>query len=209
MTRHERREADDDHHEEAHFPTHGAARHGRDDGAAVPGRHGAREHAAGQDGGRGEDPPLRASNRCTVRPAAPRSALEKNMWSPAAVGRSFDLSPTSLSPLEPYRDYLTIVSQHRRAQCRSLRAERDRRRSLPLERGVPHPGAPQADRRLRRASRAVDRSALRAEVRAGHGDPLDAAVRSRTSTRPAAVPTGMRASTPTRSAGPMPRRRCR
>ena len=36
--------------------------------------------------------------------------LEKNMWSPAATGKSFDLTPTSLSSLEPYRDYLTIVS---------------------------------------------------------------------------------------------------
>jgi hypothetical protein len=36
--------------------------------------------------------------------------LAKNMWSPAAVGRAFDLSPGSLSPLEPFRDYLTIVS---------------------------------------------------------------------------------------------------
>jgi hypothetical protein len=36
--------------------------------------------------------------------------LAKNMWSPAAVGRAFDLSPGSMSPLEPYRDYLTIVS---------------------------------------------------------------------------------------------------
>ena len=36
--------------------------------------------------------------------------LAKNMWSPAAVGRSFDLSPSSLSPLDPYREYLTIVS---------------------------------------------------------------------------------------------------
>ncbi len=34
----------------------------------------------------------------------------KNLWSPAAVGREFDLSPTSLSSLEPFRDYLTIVS---------------------------------------------------------------------------------------------------
>ncbi len=32
------------------------------------------------------------------------------MWSPAATGKSFDLTPTSLSSLEPYRDYLTIVS---------------------------------------------------------------------------------------------------
>jgi len=36
--------------------------------------------------------------------------LEKNLWSPAATGRAFDLSPTSLSPLDPYRNYLTIVS---------------------------------------------------------------------------------------------------
>ena len=36
--------------------------------------------------------------------------LAKNMWSPAAVGKTFDLSPSSLSPLDPFRDYLTIVS---------------------------------------------------------------------------------------------------
>ncbi|HET7373603.1 MAG TPA: hypothetical protein VFJ20_09460, partial [Gemmatimonadaceae bacterium] len=35
---------------------------------------------------------------------------EHNFWSPAAVGSAFDLSPTSLSPLEPVRDYITIVS---------------------------------------------------------------------------------------------------
>ena len=33
-----------------------------------------------------------------------------NLWSPKATGRDFDLSPTSLSSLEPFRDYLTIVS---------------------------------------------------------------------------------------------------
>jgi hypothetical protein len=36
--------------------------------------------------------------------------IAKNLWAPAAVGREFDLSPGSLSPLEPYKDYLTIVS---------------------------------------------------------------------------------------------------
>ena len=35
---------------------------------------------------------------------------KNNLWSPAAVGRNFDLSPTSLAPLEPLRDYITIVS---------------------------------------------------------------------------------------------------
>jgi len=34
----------------------------------------------------------------------------QNLWSPAAVGRDFDLSPTALSSLDPYRDYLTIIS---------------------------------------------------------------------------------------------------
>jgi hypothetical protein len=36
--------------------------------------------------------------------------LAKNLWSPAAVGNSFDLSAGSLASLEPFRDYLTIVS---------------------------------------------------------------------------------------------------
>ena len=33
-----------------------------------------------------------------------------NLWAPAAVGRNFDLTPSSLRPLEPFRDYLTIIS---------------------------------------------------------------------------------------------------
>ena len=33
-----------------------------------------------------------------------------NMWSPAATGRNFDLAPTALHTLDPYRDYLTIIS---------------------------------------------------------------------------------------------------
>ena len=36
--------------------------------------------------------------------------IKKNLWAPAAVGRGFDLSPSSLSSLEPFRDYVTIVS---------------------------------------------------------------------------------------------------
>src|SRR5262249_25162157 len=36
--------------------------------------------------------------------------LAKNLWSPAAAGHEFDLSPTSLASLEPVRDYVQIVS---------------------------------------------------------------------------------------------------
>ena len=35
---------------------------------------------------------------------------KKFMWAPEKVGRGFDLSPSSLAPMEPFRDYLTIVS---------------------------------------------------------------------------------------------------
>ena len=36
--------------------------------------------------------------------------IEKNLWAPAKVGADFDLTPSSLLPLEPYRDHITIVS---------------------------------------------------------------------------------------------------
>jgi hypothetical protein len=35
---------------------------------------------------------------------------KKFMWAPEKVGRGFDLSPSSLAPMEPFRDHLTIVS---------------------------------------------------------------------------------------------------
>jgi hypothetical protein len=34
----------------------------------------------------------------------------KNMWSPSAAGRDFDLTPSSLAPLEPFREHITIIS---------------------------------------------------------------------------------------------------
>jgi hypothetical protein len=36
--------------------------------------------------------------------------LAQHMWSPAATGRQFDISKGTLSPLEPFRNYLTIIS---------------------------------------------------------------------------------------------------
>ena len=84
------------HHEEAHLAAHGAARHGRDVAlpfldAMVPARTLLAKTACGR-----EDPPLRASSRCTARPAARKIGLEKNMWSPAAVGRQ--LRPDAEQP---------------------------------------------------------------------------------------------------------------
>ena len=47
-----------------------------------------------------------------VHGAAGSTAIgtKKNLWAPAATGRDFDLSPTSLSPLEPFRNDITIIS---------------------------------------------------------------------------------------------------
>ena len=42
-----------------------------------------------------------------------------NLWAPAATGNAFDLSPSALNALEPYRDYLTIVSN---TDCRNAEA---------------------------------------------------------------------------------------
>ncbi len=41
---------------------------------------------------------------------ATQFGLSKHMWSPEQVGTAFDLSPGALSSLEPFRDYVTIVS---------------------------------------------------------------------------------------------------
>ena len=45
--------------------------------------------------------------------------IKTNMWAPAGVGRDFDLSQTILSPLEQYKQDLTIVSN---ADCRNAEA---------------------------------------------------------------------------------------
>ena len=42
-----------------------------------------------------------------------------NMWAPAATGSAFDLAPTALAALAPYRDHLTIVSN---TDCRNAEA---------------------------------------------------------------------------------------
>jgi hypothetical protein len=57
-------------------------------------------------------PPVRLVCIEQVHGAAGSSPFgaQQNLWSPAAAGRDFDLSPTSLKPLEPFRRHLTIIS---------------------------------------------------------------------------------------------------
>ncbi len=57
-------------------------------------------------------PPLRLVCIEQVHGAAGSSpfGVQNHLWAPAATGRQFDLSPTSLKPLEAFRDHLTIIS---------------------------------------------------------------------------------------------------
>ena len=43
----------------------------------------------------------------------------QNMWAPADEGHEFDLTPSAMLPLEPYRDYLSIISN---TDCRMAEA---------------------------------------------------------------------------------------
>jgi hypothetical protein len=56
--------------------------------------------------------PLRLACLEMVHGAAGSSPYgwQQNLWAPAATGRDFDLSPTSLTSLEPFREHITIVS---------------------------------------------------------------------------------------------------
>ena len=101
---------------------------------------------------------------------------QNNLWSPAATGRGFDLEPTSLAPLDPLREYLTIVSNtdvrmaeafttpeiggdHFRASSVFL-TQAHPKQTMGSDLWVGH----------------VVRPDLRAAVRAGHGDSVDAAL---------------------------------
>ena len=118
--------------------------------AMVPARDGVRqdrgrrvgvEGAAGRhrDGAR-----LRRQHR--VRPA------EEPVVAGGRSGRDFDLSPSALSAARAVPRLPDDRQQHRRAQRRGVHAAGNRRRPLPLERGVPDAVASEADRGLRRAT---------------------------------------------------------
>ena len=162
------------HHQEAHVSPHGAARHGCDDGVADDRGDGAGAHRVRQDGGRqGETrrhrDGARLRGRDQVRPAEEPVVAGRRRQGLRPVADE-PVAARTLPRLPDHRQ------QHRRAQRRSVRAAGDRRRSLPLERGVPDAVASAADAGLGRARRRVARPDLRAEVRAGDADPVDAAV---------------------------------
>ena len=86
---------------------------------------------AGRALAQGRKAPVRMIAMEMVHGAAGSTAygIRKNMWAPADVGSEFDLTPSSLRPLEPHRKALTIVSN---TDCRNAEA------FLPPEIGADH-----------------------------------------------------------------------
>ncbi len=135
--------------------------------------------------------------------------IKKNMWAPAAVGREFDLSPSSLQPLEPFRDHITIVSNTDVRNAEAFTAPEiggDHFRSSAVFLTQMHPKQTQGSRRATSAPRSTSPTRS-ATARARRFRRCSCA--SRTSIRRAAAPTATPAPTPTRSAGRRPISRCR
>ena len=92
--------------------------------------------------------------------------VKKHYWSPVKEGADFEFTPT-LKSLEPFRDYMTVVSNTDLEPRPSELAEEggDHTRSSSI---YPDGRAPQADRRLRSAGGDLDRSAVCPGLRPGH-----------------------------------------
>ena len=110
--------------------------------------------------------------------------LQQNLWSPAPTGRDFDLSPTSLKSLEPFREHLTIISNTDVPSADPTEAREIGGDHYPIERRVSDAVVSETHRRRGRRMRHLDGSAVRAALRPGHAAAVDAAVhRERRSVR--------------------------
>jgi hypothetical protein len=134
--------------------------------------------------------------------------IKKNMWAPAAVGREFDLTPSSLLPLDPLRDHITIVSNTDVRNAEAFTAPEiggDHFRSSAVFLTQTHPRQTQGSDV--KAGTSLDQYSRRSSARIRRFRRCSCA--SRTWISRAAAPTATRAPTPIRSAGPPPTIRCR
>ncbi len=158
-------------HRKAPSPPHLPARHGRDGRAAVPRRDGAGRHA------RWRKAPAEQHAPRLHRDGARRGRLQRarRQEEPVVAGgsraRRSTSAPTALQLARAVPRLPDDRQQHRRAQGRGVHAAGDRRRPLPLERGVPDAVAPEADAGLRRATPAR-RSTRSTRRRFGQDTPI-------------------------------------
>ena len=145
---------------------------------------------------------------------------QNNLWAPAATGRDFDLTPTSLKPLERFRDHLTIISNcdvpsADPTDAREIGADHFRSSATYLTQRYPKRLTAPISNAARQWTSCTRNAA------AGTRRSRRSSCASRTSTRLVAACTDTRARTRTRSAGrhrrvaaphssvPLRRRRCR
>ena len=124
-----------------------------------------------QGGGRRRTSGSRAIEMVHGSAGATAMGLAKNLWSPAAVGRDFDLVADQPQPARAVSRLPDDRQQHRRPQRRGVHVAGNRRRSLPFERRVPDAGASEADEGLERA-RPARRSISSTRRRFGQDTPI-------------------------------------
>ncbi len=101
---------------------------------------------------------------------------KQHLWAPAEVGAGFDLTPSAMASLEPYRDYLTIVSNTDVNNAEAFTAPEiggDHFRSAAVFLTQAHPKQTQGSDI--RSGTSIDQL-VRAEDRDGNAHPVDAAV---------------------------------
>ena len=109
-----------------------------------------------------------ASRWFTGPPVRRNSGWKKICGRRRKKARDFDLTATSLKPLEPYRDHLTIVSN---TDCRMAEAFSDNEVGGDHNRSsaaYPHPSETKADAGFRHLCRRLDGPGVRAAVWPGH-----------------------------------------
>ena len=130
--------------------------------------------ADGARAGRGRATGSCASSRsrwCTAPPAARRSARRRTCGRRRRPARDFDLSPERAEPARAVPRLPDDRQQHRRAQRRGVHGAGNRRRSLPLERGVPDAVA-SASRRRARTCTPASRSIRSTRSKYGQDTPI-------------------------------------
>ncbi len=167
------------HFEEASFPAHGSEGHGRDRRRC---RCSTRWCRRGRRSPRRPPRHRRRRHGCVCMEMVHGSAgstrigRQENLFAPAKVGRRLRLESDSLEPLAPFREYVTIVSNtdvHNAEAFTLPEIGGDHFRSSAVFLTQSHPKQTEGIDVLRRH---VARSALRARVRPGHADSVDAAL---------------------------------
>ena len=105
----------------AYSSAHGSSRLGRDSRPAAARRDGARGDGHAEDRRRRQDPPCRHRDGSRRRRLFGGGIGQALSGRPSRTGADFEFSP-SLAPLEPFREYVTIVSDTDLANAEALTA---------------------------------------------------------------------------------------